>query len=568
MRALLTALLAASLMRAAGVSAQSAEAEPHSVDRPPTVVVADVHGAYDALTELLLAVGIVGADLSWTGADARLVSLGDLLDRGPDSRKVLDLLMRLEAEAAAAGGRVHVLLGNHEQMNLTGDLRYVSAAEFAAFAPDESDAMRAAGYAAWLSRVSGFSTEVDARAAFDAAHPPGYFAHRSAFGPDGRYGRWLLGLPALAVIGDTAFVHGGLPAGVTGTSAAELNAKISGELERRADAHQRLLASGRHTAAEPLFESDPLLDGPLWYRGSVYCKPLLEEPVLDAALEALGAARVVVGHTPTDDRRVRELYAGRLIMLDTGMLTAVYGGRPAALLIDGDGLRVRYVRPSQETVPDRGRLEAFGMTRGELLTALAEGEILDVRDGTGQRVAVRYADRSIDARFVTGASARHELAAFAVDRLLRFDLVPPTVSRMVHAQDGALQLVYPDAVSEPQRIEQSIGLAEWCPLEPQLQLLHTFDLIIGNRGREAGGVLFRPVYPEIKSVGHDDAFGRSRRLPGGLDEIGLLSPRVTEALEGLTEQSLRAAAGAFIAERDIRALLARRDALLDRFGAR
>ena len=79
-----------------------------------------------------------------TGRPGRthLVSLGDLLDRGDDSRKVMDLLMRLQVEAAAAGGQVHVVVGNHEAMNVLGDLRYVSRGDYAAYAGDEDAATR------------------------------------------------------------------------------------------------------------------------------------------------------------------------------------------------------------------------------------------------------------------------------------------------------------------------------------------------------------------------------------------------------------------------------------------
>ena len=63
-------------------------------------------------------------------------------------------------------------------------------------------------------------------------------------------------------------------------------------------------------------------DGPLWYRGSIYCKPILEEPTLDAALARLGVSRAVVGHTPTEDRRAHSLYDGKLVTLDTGMNAA------------------------------------------------------------------------------------------------------------------------------------------------------------------------------------------------------------------------------------------------------
>ena len=68
------------------------------------VAFADVHGAHDELVALLRSQGILDGALRWSGADTHLVSLGDLLDRGPDSRRVLDLLMRLEGEAHASGG--------------------------------------------------------------------------------------------------------------------------------------------------------------------------------------------------------------------------------------------------------------------------------------------------------------------------------------------------------------------------------------------------------------------------------------------------------------------------------
>src|SRR5688572_22136123 len=87
------------------------------------VAFADVHGAYPELVSVLREAGVVDEALRWQAGETHLVSTGDLVDRGADSRKVLDLLMRLEGEASKAGGAVHVLLGNHEVMNLVGDLR-------------------------------------------------------------------------------------------------------------------------------------------------------------------------------------------------------------------------------------------------------------------------------------------------------------------------------------------------------------------------------------------------------------------------------------------------------------
>jgi hypothetical protein len=102
------------------------------------VAVGDIHGAFDALVETLQEADIIDDELAWSGGSTHFVSTGDLLDRGPDSRRVMDLIIRLEHEARSAGGRVHLVLGNHEVMNLIGDLRYVADEEYAAFLDIES----------------------------------------------------------------------------------------------------------------------------------------------------------------------------------------------------------------------------------------------------------------------------------------------------------------------------------------------------------------------------------------------------------------------------------------------
>jgi Calcineurin-like phosphoesterase len=75
----------------------------------PTFVVGDVHGHVERLAALLRDAGLIDRRLSWSGADARLWLMGDLVDRGPDGIGAIDLVMRLQRE-----GNVHCLLGNHE----------------------------------------------------------------------------------------------------------------------------------------------------------------------------------------------------------------------------------------------------------------------------------------------------------------------------------------------------------------------------------------------------------------------------------------------------------------------
>ena len=183
-------------------------------------LISDPHGDHAAMLRTLGNAGIVDSrTANWSGGNAYLVITGDLLDRGPDSRPIMDLVMRLEdAGARIAVGRVLLLtLGNHEVMNLVGDLRYVSAGEYAAFAGDETAEERehwfqAIVVEAKVCRRLASSTRNELRAEFDRDRPPGLYAHRRAFGSDGvKYGRWLLQKPLMVVVNDTAYVHGGMP---------------------------------------------------------------------------------------------------------------------------------------------------------------------------------------------------------------------------------------------------------------------------------------------------------------------------------------------------------------------
>ena len=140
------------------------------VDR--IVAFSDIHGAYDAMVDTLQSAKVLDASLSWSGGSTHLVLVGDILDRGPDSRAAMDLLIDMEQEAAQAGGRVHVLLGNHEVMNLVGDVRYVARQEYAAFADDELSEDRDFWFAAYRSkRAEQGADEAGLRTKFDTAYP-------------------------------------------------------------------------------------------------------------------------------------------------------------------------------------------------------------------------------------------------------------------------------------------------------------------------------------------------------------------------------------------------------------
>jgi len=560
------------------------------------VVFGDVHGAFDAMVELLRGARVIDQDNHWIAGDAHLVSLGDLLDRGPDSRQAMDLLMALSEEAAAAGGRVHVVMGNHELMNLTGDLRYVSAAGYQAFAADETPELRAAG----LDRLLSFEAAASAAAAesadaagtapengsepavtlesLDAKYPRGYFARRAAFAPTGRYGAWILTLPAMVIVNDSAFVHGGFPGWLTEYGYPEIVQRVRDSVGRVLSAGAELVDAG---AVPPYADVlDPSLavppdstladlrggkllgdDGPLWYRGTAYCHPLIEESTVAAWLEHLGVKRLVVGHSPTTTRRVEARFDGSVVLADTGMLTSYYHGEPAAVILEGDGLRVLYPREAETVtvlpVPPaevRMRLTGEGFERFMAGLDAAGGE-----DVVFANLRFKPVFRPGDKREVAS-----RVAAYRLDRLLGLGLVPPTEARTAAGEPGTLALLPVSTITEAERAADNIYRPTWCEPISDYQLMYAFDGLIRNEARTAGSILYDRNNWALVLLLEGEAFGTSASLPAYLEKVSNVLPRgLAERLAALDVETLTRVLGDVLSERQIRAIDRRRQALLD-----
>ena len=292
-------MLAASPAAAAAPKSRPEEKTPDvytGVER--VVAVGDVHGDVESLKAVLRLAGLLDAREHWSGGKTHLVQTGDIPDRGEHSRDAYELLMRLEKEALAAGGRVHALLGNHEVMNMLGDLRYVAPGEMASYA-DQSPQPDAAG------------------------EPRGAAGHRAAYAPDGRYGRWLRTHATVVRINDTLFVHGGVSPVVPARTLAELNAWV----------RQGLLPGNPPGGARTP-------QGPLWFRGYALGDDSAEAP-LDMVLGRFGAKRMVMGHTTESAGRIRARFGGKAVFIDTG-LSEGYGHHLAALELRGDTVTALY----------------------------------------------------------------------------------------------------------------------------------------------------------------------------------------------------------------------------------
>lgn len=572
------------------------------------VAMSDPHGAYDALVRTMENAGIVDADGNWVGAAAHLVITGDLLDRGADSRRIMDLVMRLEQQAPEAGGRVHLTLGNHEVMNLVGDLRYVAVGEYAAFADEESAEERERWFQSMLSaRRLATESEVDEvalREEFDRVRPPGFYAHRRAFGSEGQYGRWLLQKPLLVVVNDTAFVHGGLSPMVAELGLDRLNDEMRSQIVDYVVAVETLNNGGLIDPAMNFYEHEfaaeamladatapveiraaletvvalndaPVHDsiGPLWYRGNVGCSLPTEGESLDASLAAIGASRVVIGHTPTLGRQVLERFDGRVIEIDTGMLKSAYHGTGHALILENDEILVARELDSTLTapVPHPRRVgdRADSLDVDALENLLATGDIVSTTTDAAERTIVQVSGggHTVSALFVRSPRKRGlepEIAAYRLDRLLGADIVPVTVGREVDGSRGALIFLAAQSRDEAYRSSSGQGGGAWCPLPRQWNSLYIFDVLVNNNGRAPNTMLYSTNNWQVMSLGHDQAFGTRVTRPAYLEKQALdITASWREALVLLTDERLTASLADVLSRRQIEAIGKRRDFLLN-----
>ncbi len=249
----------------------------------PILALGDLHGDLDATRRALRLAGAIDAKDHWAGERMVVVQVGDQIDRGDDDREVLDLTERLHTEAAQAGGAFLSLSGNHELMNVALDFRYVTPGGFAAF--------------------------VDAR------------GRGAAFQPGGPYARMLADRPLAARVGSSLFVHGGI-----------LPKHVSYGLERlHGEVRDWLLGKRKDPPALAGAE-----DSPVWTR--LYGTEAADCAALDSALDALGAKRMIVGHT-VQPGGISRGCDGKLWRIDVGM-SKYYGGPVQVLKIEGDSVSV------------------------------------------------------------------------------------------------------------------------------------------------------------------------------------------------------------------------------------
>lgn len=259
------------------------------------VAMADWHGDLAAARAALRLAGAIDAQDRWIGGPLVVVQTGDVLDRGDHERAILDLLARLEAEAAAAGGAVIALIGNHEVMSATGDFDDATLGAFAAFA-DLADTT--------------------------LALPPDQRGRAAALRPGGPYARQLANRSVVAIVGRNAFVHGGLRLAHVTQGLEQINEETRAWLRGE-------------TPLPPWLNHR---DSPIWVRD------YSDEPDGDdcarlaEVLAALDCDRLFMGHT-VQATGITARCEGRAWCLDAGA-SAHYGGPVEVVEIRGDAVKV------------------------------------------------------------------------------------------------------------------------------------------------------------------------------------------------------------------------------------
>ncbi len=260
------------------------------------VAIGDLHGDLEATRRVFRLAGATNAADHWAGGTMTVVQTGDEIDRGDGDKEILEFTERLKREAKAAGGELIALCGNHELMNVAQDFRYVTPHGFEEFASRDPGKKAAEG-------------------------PLG--GRALAFKPGADIARELAQRPVLVRVGDTVFVHGAILPKHLRYGLDKLNDEVEAWLLGLAPV-MPAAASGD--------------DSPVWSRVYSTSPTSVECTQLKATLSALSAKRLVMGHT-VQEQGINSVCDGAAWRIDVGM-SKHYGGKPAALEIQGDAVKV------------------------------------------------------------------------------------------------------------------------------------------------------------------------------------------------------------------------------------
>jgi hypothetical protein len=239
----------------------------------------DFHGQYELMLELLTNNKIIDKDKNWSFGKGHFVITGDIFDRGDKVTEILWFIYSLEQQAEAAGGKIHLTLGNHEVMILNGDLRYLN------------------------EKYHLIAKELNT-------------PFEQLFSQKSILGNWLRSKPVLVKVNNNLFAHGGFHPSLAkdNHSLEAINTTFKTNLIKAE------LVKPREGWGKYLHKSN----GPIWYRG--YFKPGDEgasSKEIDLLLKHFDINHIIVGHT--SQKQIETRYQGRVIAIDSSIKKGEYG---------------------------------------------------------------------------------------------------------------------------------------------------------------------------------------------------------------------------------------------------
>ncbi len=242
------------------------------------IAISDIHGQYKLFVKILREYNVIDEHNNWSFGKGHLVIVGDIFDRGTQVNEVLWMVFKLEHQAMEQGGRLHYTIGNHEEMIINKDLRYVN------------------------------DKYVESAAKMDLSYD-------QLFAKNTLMGNWLRTKPVILQLNDILFVHAGISPEVVekGFTAEQMNKTFVNEILG-------------YTKSET--ENDSVLtflrgsNGPIWYRGYFRDKDLSRDDI-DKILKHFDKKQIVVGHT--SQKSIVSLFGDRVFGIDSSIKNGKYG---------------------------------------------------------------------------------------------------------------------------------------------------------------------------------------------------------------------------------------------------
>jgi hypothetical protein len=261
------------------------------------LAVSDIEGTFESFRLMLTKAGVINDDLKWAFGDGHLVINGDVFDRGEEVTACLWLIYKLEEEAKSSGGHVHYIMGNHEVMNLSEDIRYVH--------PKYLEA------ATLLQRT-----------------------YMDLYLPNTELGIWLRSKNIIEKVGKSLFTHGGISSQVNeeGLPLKKINSRVRPLYDR--DGFDSILKK------EKVVTFFHFSSSPFWYRG-YFSSPKASMGQVDSTLELYKVNRIIVGHTLVDS--IQTFFNGKVVAIDVnhhkGNHQALYIEKDELYVMDGEGIK-------------------------------------------------------------------------------------------------------------------------------------------------------------------------------------------------------------------------------------